>query len=217
MRWDCQQLRNSLTPLCRNTPQILVSWAAIGARTTESQTHREMASGLSMPVGLKNGTDGNLQIAINAMRAAQYEHSFLGINDDGITSIVKTSGNPNVHVVLRGGRTKPNYDSDSIHAAVEELRREKMPEVLMVDCSHANSRKRHEQQQKVWTDVIGQRISGTSPSIIGLMVESNIHEGSQNINAVSCRPALWCLRDRYPASAGKQPRGCCTGHTKDCD
>ncbi len=172
-----------LDPIVPQYTADLVSWAAIGARTTESQTHREMASGLSMPVGLKNGTDGNLQIAINAMRAAQYGHGFLGINDDGITSIVRTSGNPNVHVVLRGGRTKPNYDADSIRAAVEELRREKMPEVLMVDCSHANSRKRHEQQQKVWTDVIGQRINGTSPSIIGLMVESNIHEGSQNINA----------------------------------
>jgi 3-deoxy-7-phosphoheptulonate synthase len=169
-----------LDPIVPQYISDLISWAAIGARTTESQTHREMASGLSMPVGLKNGTDGSLQIAIDAMRAAQHEHSFLGIDKKGNTSIVRTTGNPNVHVVLRGGRLNPNYDAESIRAAEKKLRSEGLPVVLMVDCSHANSKKQHENQEKVWQSVIDQRQSGTH-SLIGLMVESNIAEGSQPI------------------------------------
>src|SRR5882724_3943618 len=158
----------------------LITWAAIGARTTESQTHREMASGLSMPVGLKNSTDGSLQIAIDAMGATRHPHSFLGINEDGVTSIVRTTGNPHAHVVLRGGRTKTNYDAESIRAAEEKLISEKLQPVLMVDCSHANSEKKFAQQEDVWRSVVQQRAEGTR-SLIGLMVESNIAEGNQPI------------------------------------
>jgi 3-deoxy-7-phosphoheptulonate synthase len=160
----------------------LITWAAIGARTTESQTHREMASGLSMPVGLKNSTDGSLQVAIDAMGATRHSHSFLGINEDGVTSIVRTTGNPHAHIVLRGGRAKTNYDAASIHAAEEKLKSEKLPAVLMVDCSHANSEKQHARQEDVWRSVIEQRLAGTR-SLIGLMVESNLHEGAQPIPA----------------------------------
>jgi 3-deoxy-7-phosphoheptulonate synthase len=158
----------------------LISWAAIGARTTESQTHREMASGLSMPVGLKNSTDGSLQVAIDAMGATRHSHSFLGINEDGVTSIVRTTGNPHAHVVLRGGRAKTNYDAESIRAAEQKLVSEKLPPVLMVDCSHANSEKQHKRQEDVWHSVIEQRVEGTR-SLIGLMVESSLFEGSQPI------------------------------------
>ena len=158
----------------------LITWAAIGARTTESQTHREMASGLSMPVGLKNSTDGSLQVAIDAMAAARRPHSFLGIDQDGVTSIVRTAGNPDAHIVLRGGKARTNYDADSIRAAEEKLKTEKLPPVLMVDCSHANSEKQFARQEDVWRSVIEQRVSGTR-SLIGMMVESHIHEGNQPI------------------------------------
>ena len=169
-----------LDPIVPQYIADLVSWAAIGARTTESQTHREMASGLSMPVGLKNSTDGSLQIAIDAMGATRRAHSFLGINEDGVTSIVRTSGNPHAHVVLRGGRAKTNYDAESIRTAEEKLISEKLPPVLMVDCSHANSEKKFAKQEDVWRSVIQQRVEGTR-SLIGLMVESNLFEGSQPI------------------------------------
>jgi len=158
----------------------LITWAAIGARTTESQTHREMASGLSMPVGLKNSTDGSLQVAIDAMGAARHPHSFLGIDQDGVTSIVRTAGNPDAHIVLRGGRAQTNFDAASIRAAEEKLKLEKLPPVLMVDCSHANSEKQYARQEDVWRSVIEQRVGGTR-SLIGLMVESHIHEGNQPI------------------------------------
>ncbi len=170
-----------LEPIIPQYTADLISWAAIGARTIESQTHREMASGLSMPVGLKNSTDGNLQIAIDAMKATKFGHSFMGINEDGVASIVRTHGNQNIHVVLRGGRGKPNYDFDSIRMAAAKLREENMPEVLMVDCSHANSGKMHERQEHVWNNVIEQYASESNPSIIGVMVESNINEGSQKV------------------------------------
>jgi 3-deoxy-7-phosphoheptulonate synthase len=158
----------------------LVTWVAIGARTTESQTHREMASGLSMPVGLKNSTDGSLQVAIDAMGATRHPHSFLGMNEDGVTSIVRTNGNPDAHVVLRGGRAMTNYDAASIKLAEEKLISEKLPPVLMVDCSHANSEKKFAKQEEVWRNVIEQRVSGTK-SLIGLMVESHLNEGNQPI------------------------------------
>jgi len=158
----------------------LVSWAAIGARTTESQTHRQMASGLSMPVGFKNGTDGSLQIAIDAMQSAMRPHSFLGIDPDGFTSIVRTTGNPDGHVVLRGGRLQTNYDAESIRVAAESLKKAGLPEVLMVDCSHANSGKQHARQEEVWRSLIEQRLAGAKP-IIGVMIESNLSEGSQSI------------------------------------
>ncbi|MBI5684493.1 MAG: 3-deoxy-7-phosphoheptulonate synthase [Verrucomicrobia bacterium] len=169
-----------LDPIVPQYIANLISWAAIGARTTESQTHREMASGLSMPVGLKNGTDGSLQVAIDAMGATAHPHSFLGMNEDGVTSIVRTNGNPNAHIVLRGGRAMTNYDPASIKAAVQKLISEKLPPVLMVDCSHANSEKKFARQEEVWRSVIEQRVGGTQ-SLIGLMVESHLNEGNQPI------------------------------------
>jgi len=169
-----------LDPIVPQYTADLITWAAIGARTTESQTHREMASGLSMPVGLKNATDGSLQVAIDAMGATRHPHSFLGMNDDGVTSIVRTNGNPDAHVVLRGGRAMTNYDAASIKAAEDKLVSEKLPQVLMVDCSHANSEKKFAKQEEVWKSVIEQRVGGTK-SLIGLMVESHLHEGNQPI------------------------------------
>jgi len=169
-----------LDPIVPQYIADLITWAAIGARTTESQTHREMASGLSMPVGLKNNTDGSLQSAIDAMGAARHSHSFLGIDQDGVTSVVRTSGNPDTHVVLRGGRARANYDAASIREAEEKLKSENLPPVLMVDCSHANSGKQHSRQEDVWRSVIQQRIAGTR-SLVGLMVESNLNEGNQPI------------------------------------
>ncbi len=169
-----------LDPIVPQYIANLVTWAAIGARTTESQTHREMASGLSMPVGLKNATDGSLQVAIDAMGATRHPHSFLGMNEDGVTSIVRTSGNPHAHVVLRGGRAMTNYDAASIKAAEDKLISEKLAPVLMVDCSHANSEKKFAKQEEVWRSVIEQRVGGTK-SLVGLMVESHLNEGSQPI------------------------------------
>ena len=169
-----------LDPIVPQYIADLITWAAIGARTTESQTHREMASGLSMPVGLKNSTDGSLQVAIDAMGATRHPHSFLGMNEDGATSIVRTSGNPHAHVVLRGGRAMTNYDAASIAAAEAKLISEKLPPVLMVDCSHANSEKKFAKQEDVWRSVVAQRTGGTK-SLIGLMVESHINEGNQPI------------------------------------
>ncbi len=163
------------------TPQYiadLISWAAIGARTTESHTHREMASGLSMPVGFKNSTDGSLDTAINAMKAARSPHSFLGIDQDGLTSIVRTTGNTDGHIVLRGGRLRPNYDPKSIAQAERKLEEAGLPKVVMVDCSHANAGKRPERQELVWQNVMRQRASGTR-SLIGVMLESYLKEGNQ--------------------------------------
>lgn len=169
-----------LDPIVPQYLADLVSWAAIGARTTESQTHREMASGLSMPVGFKNGTDGMLQTAIDAMGAARHPHSFLGIDQEGVTSIVRTRGNPDGHLVLRGGRAKGNYDPASIADAEAALRKAGLPAVLMVDCSHANSGKQHARQEEVWCSVLEQRAAGNS-ALTGLMVESYLGEGSQPI------------------------------------
>ncbi|HWH69858.1 MAG TPA: 3-deoxy-7-phosphoheptulonate synthase, partial [Candidatus Sulfotelmatobacter sp.] len=167
-----------LDPIIPQYIDDLVTWAAIGARTTESQTHREMASGLSMPVGFKNGTDGSLQIALDAMVSARTSHNFLGIDQDGVTSIIRTTGNPVGHVVLRGGRTRPNYDEPSLLEAEAKLLQAGLPPVLMVDCSHANSCKQHARQEEVWHSVIEQRVAGNR-SLVGLMVESYLSEGSQ--------------------------------------
>ena len=164
------------------TPQYiagLITWVAIGARTTESQTHREMASGLSMPIGFKNGTDGTLTTAINALKAAGAKQSFLGIDHDGYTCIVNTTGNPWGHIVLRGGK-RPNYDPVSIADARKQLRDKGLREAIIVDCSHANSGKRHQGQTFVWKNVIDQRLEGDD-SLVGLMLESFIHEGNQKI------------------------------------
>ncbi len=162
------------------TPEYLadhLSWGAIGARTTESQTHRELASGLSFPIGFKNGTDGNLQIAIDAMIAAQHPHSFLGINREGLTAIVQTTGNPDVHMVLRGGK-KPNYYPEDIRKTEEMLEKAGLFPTIMVDCSHGNSEKNHEKQPNVLQDVIGQIEQGNR-SISGVMIESYLEAGNQ--------------------------------------
>src|SRR3989442_643370 len=138
-----------LDPIIPQYTADLITWAAIGARTTESQTHREMASGLSMPVGFKNGTDGSLQIALDAMQSARAPHSFLGIDQEGITSIIRTTGNPAGHVVLRGGRARGNYDPQSIREAETRLIQAALPAALMVDCSHANSGRQHNRHDEV--------------------------------------------------------------------
>ena len=158
----------------------LVTWSAIGARTTESQTHRQMASGLSSPIGFKNGTDGNLDVAINAMISCQASHSFLGIDEDSNTSILHTKGNPHSHLVLRGGGGKPNYDSDTIRLVEEKLKAENFSAKVMIDCSHENSGKDHTKQSIVLDEIIAQRTAGNK-SIFGCMIESNIHSGNQKV------------------------------------
>ncbi|MGF1741159.1 3-deoxy-7-phosphoheptulonate synthase [Vibrio profundum] len=163
------------------SPQYLAdtfSWAAIGARTTESQTHREMASGLSMPIGFKNGTDGSLSTAINAMQAAASGHRFMGINREGQVALLTTQGNQNGHVILRGGK-QTNYDSVSVTECEQEMESNGMDASLMVDCSHANSRKDYRRQPLVCEDVIHQIREGNQ-SIIGVMIESHIHAGNQS-------------------------------------
>ena len=167
-----------LDPIVPQYIDDLVTWAAIGARTTESQTHREMASGLSMPVGFKNGTDGRCQTAIEAMSAAMRPHSFIGIDEDGVTAIVRTTGNPAGHIVLRGGRARSNYDAESIRDTEAQLAQAGLPRVVMVDCSHANSGKLASRQEEAWRSVIRQRLGGTR-SLIGLMLESFLNEGNQ--------------------------------------
>jgi 3-deoxy-7-phosphoheptulonate synthase len=155
----------------------LISWGAIGARTTESQVHRELASGLSAPIGFKNGTDGNIKIATDAIQAAAGGHHFLSVHKNGQVAIVQTNGNPDCHVILRGGKA-PNYDSASVAAACADLTKAKLPATLMVDCSHANSSKQHEKQLEVARD-IGTQIASGSTSVFGVMVESHLQAGAQ--------------------------------------
>ncbi len=155
----------------------LISWGAIGARTTESQVHRELASGLSAPIGFKNGTDGNIRIATDAIQAAARGHHFLSVHKNGQVAIVQTNGNKDCHVILRGGKT-PNYDAASVTAACKELEASKLPATLMVDCSHANSSKQHEKQLDVARDIAGQ-VAGGSKQVFGLMVESHLNAGAQ--------------------------------------
>jgi 3-deoxy-7-phosphoheptulonate synthase len=169
-----------LDPIIPQYIDDLITWAAIGARTTESQTHRELASGLSMPVGFKNATDGSMQIAVDAMCSARASHSFLGIDQEGYTGIVRTTGNPDGHLVLRGGRRQTNYDAESIREAEARLAEAGLPPVMMVDCSHANSGKQPARQEDVWRSIIRQRVVGTT-SVIGTMIESYLHEGNQPI------------------------------------
>jgi len=164
------------------TPQYiadLISWAAIGARTTESQTHREMASGLSMPVGFKNSTEGNLQVAVNAIESARHPHSFLGITQDGQTAIVRTTGNPDTHVVLRGGKT-PNYDARSIEECCRLLKNAGLEPRVLVDCSHAQTAKDYTRQPAVLKALVGQRCN-QGDAIMGVMLESNIGAGNQTL------------------------------------
>ena len=206
------------------TPQYisdLITWSAIGARTTESQTHREMASGLSMPVGFKNGTDGGLQGAINAMVAARHPQSFIGINVDGVTSIIKTNGNRDRHIVLRGGGGKVNYGPEDIAQAVTRLVDEEIPRPVMVDCSHGNSEKDHTRQTNVARSVLQQFCEGQH-AIMGLLLESNLKPGNQKWTkgktleyGVSITDAclgwdetealLYELADNMEKASGKQP------------
>ncbi len=169
-----------LDPIVPQFISDLVSWAAIGARTTESQTHRQMASGLSMPVGFKNNTDGNFQVAIDAMGSAKNPHHFLGIDERGVTSIVSTTGNPSCHVILRGGKNSPNYDTETIGNVTEKLTKADETSRIVIDCSHANSEKLHERQKVVFDSIVEQRVAGNE-NLIGLMVESNINEGKQSL------------------------------------
>jgi 3-deoxy-7-phosphoheptulonate synthase len=155
----------------------LIAWGAIGARTTESQVHRELASGLSAPIGFKNGTDGNIKIATDAIQAAARGHHFLSVHKNGQVAIVQTQGNPDCHVILRGGKT-PNYSAEHVAAACKELQAAKLPAKLMVDCSHANSSKQHEKQLEVAKD-IASRLKAGGQSIFGVMIESHLKAGTQ--------------------------------------
>ena len=155
----------------------LISWGAIGARTTESQVHRELASGISAPIGFKNGTDGNIRIATDAIQSAGRGHHFLSVHKNGQVAIVHTGGNQDCHVILRGGKA-PNYDAESVQAACADLEKAGLPATLMVDCSHANSSKQHERQKDVASDIAGQVASG-SRSVFGLMIESHLVAGAQ--------------------------------------
>jgi 3-deoxy-7-phosphoheptulonate synthase len=165
----------------------LISWGAIGARTTESQVHRELASGLSAPIGFKNGTDGNIRIATDAIQAAARGHHFLSVHKNGQVAIVQTNGNKDCHVILRGGKA-PNYDAVSVGAACKELEAAKLPPTLMVDCSHANSSKQHDKQVDVARDIAGQIAQG-SRCVFGVMVESHLNAGAQKFTPGKDNPA----------------------------
>lgn len=168
----------ALDPISPQYLSDLFAWAAIGARTTESQTHREMASGLSMPVGFKNGTTGDLGVAVNALKSALSSHKFIGINEAGQAAIMHTKGNKYGHVILRGGNKQPNYDSVNVHLCELALEKANLPAKIVVDCSHANSYKRHELQSLVAENIVGQIVNGND-SIVGVMIESHLNEGNQ--------------------------------------
>ena len=165
----------------------LIAWGAIGARTTESQVHRELASGLSAPIGFKNGTDGNIRIATDAIQSASRGHHFLSVHKNGQVAIVQTNGNQDCHVILRGGKT-PNYDAASVAAACKDLEAAKLPPRLMVDCSHANSSKQHEKQRDVARDIAAQ-LAGGSNSVFGVMIESHLEAGAQKFTPGKDDPA----------------------------
>ncbi|MCT8544649.1 3-deoxy-7-phosphoheptulonate synthase [Glaesserella parasuis] len=168
----------ALDPISPQYLADLFSWSAIGARTTESQTHREMASGLSMVVGFKNGTDGNLGVAINAMQASAMGHSFIGINQQGQVTVLHTKGNPDGHVILRGGKS-PNFEAQYVQECEQALRKAGLPEAIMIDCSHGNSNKDYRRQPLVAENVLQQLTAGNQ-SIIGLMIESHLFAGNQS-------------------------------------
>ncbi|RAM49071.1 MAG: 3-deoxy-7-phosphoheptulonate synthase [Hapalosiphonaceae cyanobacterium JJU2] len=171
----------ALDPIVPQYISELVTWSAIGARTTESQTHREMASGLSMPVGFKNGVDGNINVALNALQSAQKSHHFLGINQMGQVSIFKTKGNAYGHVILRGGNGQPNYDVANVKQVEEKLKAANLSPRIVIDCSHGNSNKDYKLQSFVFESVIQQIVDGNT-SIVGMMLESNLYEGNQIIS-----------------------------------
>jgi len=169
-----------LDPIVPQYIADLISWTAIGARTTESQTHREMASGLSMPIGFKNGTDGSVSTAVNAMQSAARSHHFLGVNADGLASIVNTTGNPDTHIVLRGGAKGPNFGSHHITNISKDLLESHLPKKVMIDCSHGNSNKDFRKQSEVLEDIARQVRDGEK-NILGVMLESHLKEGNQNL------------------------------------
>ena len=170
----------ALDPMTPQYLQDLITWSAIGARTTESQTHREMASGLSSVVGLKNATDGSIDAAVNALKAVSKPHRFLGIDAHGRVALIHTRGNPGAHIVLRGGDRGPNYDARAIERCETKLLTAKLPVNIMVDCSHANSDRNHERQGVV-VDAVAQQLVAGNRSIVGIMMESNIEAGNQPI------------------------------------
>ncbi len=170
----------ALDPIIPQYMSELLAWSAIGARTTESQTHREMASGLSMPVGFKNGTDGSIHVALNALQSARVPHNFLGINQMGQVSIFKTKGNAYGHIILRGGGSQPNFDAANVKLAEGKLKEANLPPRIVIDCSHGNSNKDYKLQPSVFNDVIQQILHGNT-SIVGMMLESNLYEGNQPI------------------------------------
>ena len=169
-----------LDPISPQFTSDLVSWGAIGARTTESQVHRELASGLSMPVGFKNGTDGGVQVAIDAVRAAAHPHTFLGVTDQGLSAIVGTRGNMDCHVILRGGQTGPNYGPASVQKVAQALRDAGLPPRIMIDTSHGNSEKDWRRQPKV-AEVIAEQVAQGDPAVFGVMMESFLVEGRQDV------------------------------------
>ncbi|KAJ1547880.1 3-deoxy-7-phosphoheptulonate synthase [Nowakowskiella sp. JEL0078] len=171
------------------SPQFLadlVSWGAIGARTTESQLHRELASGVSFPVGFKNGTDGNIEIAVDAILSASHPHHFLGVTKQGLAAITNTKGNDMCHVILRGGKQGPNYEKKYVQEIASSLEKAKLPARMMVDCSHGNSKKNHRNQPLVM-DSLAEQITAGDNSIIGVMVESNINEGAQKVPSTGAK------------------------------
>jgi 3-deoxy-7-phosphoheptulonate synthase len=170
----------ALDPIIPQYISELISWSAIGARTTESQTHREMASGLSMPVGFKNGTDGGIQVALNAMQSASIPHNFLGIDQRGRVSVFKTKGNAYGHIILRGGGGKPNFDAANVKRVEDKLQQANLPPRIVIDCSHGNSNKDYKLQAVAFENAIQQIVDGNI-SIVGMMLESHLYEGSQSI------------------------------------
>jgi len=172
----------ALDPISPQYLHDIITWSAIGARTTESQTHREMSSGLSCPVGFKNGTDGGLEVAINALKSVVSPHRFLGIDPQGLVSIITTKGNPYAHIVLRGGNGVPNFDTQSVAACEAACKKAGVTTNIMIDCSHANSSKKPENQPEVLSNIVDQIVAGNK-SIIGVMLESNINFGRQDIPA----------------------------------
>ncbi len=174
-----------LDPIVPQYIADLISWTAIGARTTESQTHREMASGLSMPIGFKNGTDGSFKTAINAIQSAARSHHFLGVNNDGLASIVNTTGNPDGHIVLRGGSKGPNFETNHVNKISTELLKSNLPKKVMIDCSHGNSNKDFKKQGAVLNNV-AQQINNGEKNILGVMLESHLKEGNQKLENKEC-------------------------------
>ncbi len=169
-----------LDPISVNYTSDLLSWCSIGARTTSSQIHRQLASNLNIPVGFKNNTDGNIDIAVNGILASSVPHTYIGTDENGMACIVHSKGNPNCHTVLRGGRASPNYDSQSIQKVLDLLQKENLPQRVIVDCSHDNSGSQHQKQKEVFKNVVDQYCSGRK-EIKGLILESNLFSGSQSI------------------------------------